>query len=177
MAETFELRITWRMVFLLIGSGMTIIFTTLSIVVWFLFPFLTEQNLENGFSSLAMLGVSLITGAIFAIPFFLYFGIILTYEGIRDIGLMIHDNGILYKMDYSGITYQENWRSIKKEWVDIVDVGLFKQESSKNKILYEYQIKFSDGSSHTFDLRGSYPTKEFNSKVEEYWLKYIYQDD
>ena len=63
-----------------------------------------------------------------------------------------------------------------KIWSEISDVGLFKQESKKSNSVYNYQIKFSDDLPHTFDLRGKYPTKEFNQKVEEFWLNYIYEE-
>lgn len=55
---------------------------------------------------------------------------------------------------------------------DIIDVGCFKQQDKKVKLLYKYQIKFTDGTAHEFDLRGTYPTKEFKKKVEEFWLFY-----
>ena len=84
--------------------------------------------------------------------------------------------GILYCLDQKGITYQEGWLLKTKIWSEISDVGLFKQESKKSNSVYNYQIKFSDDLPHTFDLRGKYPTKEFNQKVEEFWLNYIYEE-
>ena len=84
--------------------------------------------------------------------------------------------GILYRLDQRGVTYQEGWLLKTKIWSEISDVGLFKQESKKSNSVYNYQIKFSDDLPHTFDLRGKYPTNEFNQKVEEFWLNYIYEE-
>ncbi|EOL41775.1 hypothetical protein RV11_GL002697 [Enterococcus phoeniculicola] len=175
MEDVFELRITWKNSFQQIGIGIVMSLFVLGVAIWFVFPYLREPNMENGLFSLLIVGIALLTGTIFFAGFLLYFAGALIYVGIRDIDFMRKNKGILYRMDKEGFVYHENWQLLKKTWQEVSDVGLFKQESKKVKVLYKYQVKFSDGTCHTFDLRGSYPTKEFLSKIEEYWLKYMYE--
>jgi hypothetical protein len=49
-------------------------------------------------------------------------------------------------------------------------VGCYKQESEK--LSYKNQIKFTDGDVYNFDLRGTISTKEFQEKIEDFYLKY-----
>ncbi|EME3523940.1 hypothetical protein R5H55_001897 [Enterococcus faecium] len=48
-----------------------------------------------------------------------------------------------------------------------------KSERIFERGIYKYQIKFTNGESHEFDLRGKYPTVSFKEKLEEYWNAYV----
>lgn len=176
MDKIFELKITWRDAALLICAGAVILLLVLGISFWFLFPYFNNPNGLNILFSLTLLGIALMTGVIFFFGFLIYFASLLIYSGIKDSIFVLKYGGILYRLDQKGITYQEGWLLKTKVWSEISDVGLFKQESKKSSIVYNYQIKFSDDLPHTFDLRGKYPTKDFNQKVEEFWLNYIYEE-
>lgn len=175
MNDTFELHITWRTIIGFFLAGSSLIFMSLSILYWFLAPFLENPNLENGLFSLSYLAISIATGSLFFLGFIFYFSFGLLVQSIKYINLMNECQGILYKLEPDGFSYLEDGQLLKRPWSDISDVGLFKQDSEKNKLIYYYQIIFTDGTRHTFDLRGTYPTKEFKLKIEEFWMEYIYE--
>lgn len=164
MDKVFELKITWRDAAMLICAGMMILLIVLGVSFCFLFPYFNEPNRLNILFSLTLLGMALVTGVIFFFGFLIYFASLLIYSGIKDFIFVLKHGGILYCLDQKGITYQEGWLLKTKIWSEISDVGLFKQESKKSNSVYNYQIKFSDDLPHTFDLRGKYPTKEFNQR-------------
>lgn len=93
-------------------------------------------------------------------------------QGLRDIIFLVKYQGIVFYMDSQGMQfYNFDTKEFKtKTWADFEDVGCYKQESEK--LLYKYQIKFTDGDVYDFDLRGTIPTKEFEDKIEEFYLRY-----
>lgn len=170
--KQFELRITWRSVLVELMGGLFVLIMTLGIVFWFLLPVLKNPDLLNRFFLFVFVVIAFMSGSFYLVYLALKFSYMLLVTGISDSKMMLTDQGIIYKMDEYGLTYYENRKLHTKKWTDIIDVGCFKQQDKKVKLLYKYQIKFTDGTAHEFDLRGTYPTKEFKVKVEEFWLFY-----
>ncbi|WP_265458701.1 hypothetical protein [Enterococcus sp. HY326] len=120
----------------------------------------------KSFSAWNFIPILVCLGVIFWISSIFFF------QSLRDIIFLVKYQGILFYMDTKGIQfYNFDTKEFKiKNWSEFEDVGCFKQESEK--LLYKYQIKFTDGDVYDFDLRGTIPTKEFKDKIEEFYLKY-----
>lgn len=132
-------------------------------------------NLVNGFFSIkgfaAFNLIEIISSLVFLIVVFLI-GNLFFIQAIRDLNLLVKYHGIFFYMDREGIQFYDfdinEFKS--KTWREFVDVGCYKQESGK--ILYKFQIKFTNGDIYNFDLRGCMSTKRFEEKVIEFYCKY-----
>lgn len=93
-------------------------------------------------------------------------------QGISDLKFLIKHQGVIFKMDAIGIQYYnfETKMLKKKDWSVFEDVGCFRQQTEK--LIYKYQIKFTDGDIYDFDLRGTIAVTQLKEKVEEFYLKY-----
>lgn len=102
----------------------------------------------------------------------LWFLGIMYLQGISDLNLLIKYQGIFFKMDPTGIQFYnfETKKLKKKDWSVFEDVGCFRQKSEK--LIYKYQIRFTDGDTYNFDLRGTIATTQLKEKIEEFYLKY-----
>ncbi|WP_254908350.1 hypothetical protein [Enterococcus sp. 12E11_DIV0728] len=94
------------------------------------------------------------------------------FQGLSDLLFLMKHQGIIFYMDIKGMQfYNFNTKEFKtKTWAEFEDVGCYKQESEK--LSYKNQIKFTDGDVYNFDLRGTISTKEFQEKIEDFYLKY-----
>lgn len=167
----FELRMTGKNMIMGLLGGPVIFVVTLSVILWFIQPVLINPDSKSLFFLSALLLIAFLTGALRIVYFALHLSYLLVVSSIMDSHLLLKYKGILYRMDKTGFTYHENKKIYTKAWSEIEDVGCFKQQDEK-KLLYKYQIKFTDGSTHTFDLRGTYATEDFKKKVEEFWFYY-----
>ncbi|WP_438709792.1 hypothetical protein [Enterococcus sp. AZ112] len=98
------------------------------------------------------------------------FAFLIIETGIDETKYIRKYGGILYRMDSHSLSYHEKGFLIVRSWSEVIDVGLFRQ--MEREVIYNYQIKFSDGDRYTFDLRGNYPAIAFKEKIEEFWFKY-----
>lgn len=170
--KRFELRITWKDTCVGLLIGVLLFFMIVGIVFWFLIPVVRDPDMFNRFFLFLLVIIALMSGTFYLAYLVLKFSYMLIITGIYDVKLLLKHHGTIYLMDEQGLTYYENKKLHTKKWMDIVDVGCFKQQDKKVNILYKYQIQFTDGTVHEFDLRGSFPTKEFKDKVDEFWLYY-----
>ncbi|EFI84483.1 hypothetical protein HMPREF0556_11036 [Listeria grayi DSM 20601] len=92
---------------------------------------------------------------------------------IVDLNIMLKYEGILYKMEEQGFTYYEEGKQYKKRWIEVVDIGCYRQYNKKQSVIYKYQVKFIDNSVHVLALRGRIGTEVFKEKFEDYWLTYV----
>jgi len=168
----FELRITWKDTCIEILAGFFIFFITLGIILWFLLPVFKNFDMFNRFFLFVLVIFALISGVFYLAYLAISFSFMLIISGIYDVRILLKYHGVIYLMNENGLTYYDNKQLRTKKWRDIIDVGCFKQQDNKVKILYKYQIKFADATEHEFNLRGTFPTKEFKDKVEEFWLFY-----
>ncbi|WP_430606463.1 hypothetical protein IGJ55_002143 [Enterococcus sp. AZ170] len=168
----FELRITWKDTCIEILAGFFIFFITLGIILWFLLPVFKNFDMFNRFFLFVLVIFALMSGVFYLAYLAISFSFMLIISGIYDVRILLKYHGVIYLMNEKGLIYYDNKQLHTKKWRDIIDVGCFKQQDNKVKILYKYQIKFADATEHEFNLRGTFPTKEFKDKIEEFWLFY-----
>lgn len=170
--QPFELKTSWGEAIRCIAIGTCLIIVTIGGLLWLLWPLFTIKNSWDGISASTLLIVIGIVG----LPFLVYlvgmFSFMLIGFGVSYRVRLKKYDGLIYKLDEHGLTYFENNQYNFKKWSEISDVGCFKQEDKNIKIFYKYQVKFTDGTSHEFDLRGKYPTEKFKERIESYWLFY-----
>lgn len=92
-------------------------------------------------------------------------------QSLVDLKFFFKYQGTFFYMDMNKIKFYDFETKLykSKSWSYFEDVGCYKQDSEK--LLYKYQIKFSDGDVYNFDLRGTIPTNDFVNKVEEFFIK------
>ncbi|WP_206857180.1 hypothetical protein [Candidatus Enterococcus mangumiae] len=170
--DPFVLKVGWRESIKMIFFGVLLITLTIAGLIWLFYPFFSAEDTWDMLVNSILFLVIVLTG----VPFLVYlisvlsFGLVST--GFYNIVRLKKYDGLIYRLDEDGLAYFENNKYHLKKWNEISDVGSFKQEDTENKVLYKYEIKFTDGTTHEFDLRGKYPTKEFKGVIERYWLFY-----
>lgn len=170
-----EIRITWADIFKEFTMGIIIVLTLTAVVVA-ICKFVLRQSLI--INIIALLLVLLIGGMylIFLFSVAGTFSFAMLATAIVDLNIMLTYKGILYKMDEQGFTYYEEGKLCKKQWLEIVDIGCYRQYNKKQSVIYKYQVKFTDNSVHVLDLRGRIRTEVFKEKFEDYWLTYVEKD-
>ncbi|EFQ71969.1 hypothetical protein HMPREF9510_00183 [Enterococcus faecalis TX0470] len=168
--EIFEVRLTKADGYKKIGIGLGVIFVTLSCLVWFYFPLYKNPVTSNIIFFVFLKVVAILISALSLLKLICMFAFLIIETGINETKYIRKYGGILYRMDSQGLSYHEKGFLIVRGWSEVIDVGLFRQMESE--VIYNYQMKFSDGDRHTFDLRGNYPTIAFKEKIEEFWFKY-----
>lgn len=170
--KTIEIKVSWGETIQCLVIGILLFVLLVSGIIWLLYPFFTAENIWDKIS----VSILTVVVGVIGLPFLVYlvgmFSLMLIGVGVINSLKLKRYDGLIYKLNEQGLTYFENNKPKFSKWSEISDVGCFKQNDDKIKVLYKYQIKFTDGTVHDFDLRGKYPTKKFKDTIEDYWMFY-----
>ncbi|MGG5371197.1 hypothetical protein IGI67_002866 [Enterococcus sp. AZ196] len=173
--DFLKLQITTQEMLRTLMVGLTGMISIAGIIGYIFYVLFQLFKANNSASILLIIKTSILWNPI---PVLLFLGIIFWisslffFQGISDLTFLLKHQGIFFYMDQQGIQYYnfETKEVKRKTWSEFEDVGSYRQESEK--LVYKYQIKFTNGEVYNFDLRGSLPTKEFKEKIEAFYLRY-----